>query len=309
MSSTLHRGMNIGGVLDARLDNDRRLPLLDSYVDEIAEAGFDTVRLPVCWSAHAGEQSPFTIAPTFFDRVDAAVEQVLSRGLDLVLDVHHYEQLQRDPAAHADRFLALWQQIAERYRDRDTERIAFELLNEPREQLTADRWNDLLRLGLAEVRATSPDRTVLIGPARLNAVDALGDLRWPDDENLVVTVHYYEPFAFTHQAAPWLDDAHRWLGTPWGTPEDRVVLRRDLATAAQWAGARGVPLFVGEFGTYAAADRDSRVRWTTAVRTELERLGVGWCYWDFATDFGVFDPAGGTWHEPLRAALLGGTSR
>jgi len=89
----------------------------------------------------------------------------------------------------------------------------------------------------------------------------------------------------------------------------RVVLRRDLATAAEWAGARGVPLFVGEFGTYAAADRDSRVRWTTAVRTELERLGVGWCYRDFATDFGAVDPAGGTWHEPLRAALLGGTSR
>jgi len=60
----------------------------------------------------------------------------------------------------------------------------------------------------------------------------------------------------------------------------RVVLRRDLATAAQWAGARGVPLFVGEFSTYAAADRDSRVRWTTAVRSELERLGAGWCYWD-----------------------------
>ena len=41
------------------------------------------------------------------------------------------------------------------------------------------------------------------------------------------------------------------------------------------------------------------------VRAEAERLGIGWAYWDFATDFGAFDLARDRWRAPLRRALLG----
>jgi endoglucanase len=34
--------------------------------------------------------------------------------------------------------------------------------------------------------------------------------------------------------------------------------------------------------------------------------GMSWCYWDFGTDFGAFDPVCNAWREPLRNALLGG---
>jgi endoglucanase len=40
------------------------------------------------------------------------------------------------------------------------------------------------------------------------------------------------------------------------------------------------------------------------VRTVAEHLAMSWCYWDFATDFGVYDPKTDAWREPLRAALL-----
>jgi endoglucanase len=66
-----------------------------------------------------------------------------------------------------------------------------------------------------------------------------------------------------------------------------------------------VPLFLGEFGTASAAAMADRAAWTAAVRTEAERLGVAWCYWDFATDFGAFDISRHAWREPLREALLG----
>jgi endoglucanase len=32
---------------------------------------------------------------------------------------------------------------------------------------------------------------------------------------------------------------------------------------------------------------------------------LSWCYWDFGTDFGAFDPEGNVWREPLRDALIG----
>ncbi|MEZ0293216.1 MAG: glycoside hydrolase family 5 protein, partial [Solirubrobacteraceae bacterium] len=111
------------------------------------------------------------------------------------------------------------------------------------------------------------------------------------------------PFRFTHQGAPWIAGADAWLGTAWGTDADRARLRADLAAAAAWA--RGRRLFLGEFGTRDAAPMAARAAWTALVRAEAERLGMDWAYWDFATEFGAFDVASGSWRAPLLAALRG----
>jgi endoglucanase len=67
-------------------------------------------------------------------------------------------------------------------------------------------------------------------------------------------------------------------------------------------------LFIGEFGSYERAGQEARRQWTGFVRLEAERLGLSWCYWDFGTDFGAFDPRRNAWREPLRDALLGNAS-
>ena len=72
------------------------------------EAGFDTVRLPVKWSAHAAASAPYTIDAGCFDRVDRAVEWALRRELGVVLDIHHFDELSADVEGQAARFLALW---------------------------------------------------------------------------------------------------------------------------------------------------------------------------------------------------------
>jgi hypothetical protein len=41
------------------------------------------------------------------------------------------------------------------------------------------------------------------------------------------------------------------------------------------------------------------------VRLPVKRLGLSWCYWDFGTDFGAYDPGRNALREPLRDALLG----
>ena len=43
-------------------------------------------------------------------------------------------------------------------------------------------------------------------------------------------------------------------------------------------------------------------RW---VRRELDRLGLPWAYWDFATDFGAYDRDRRAWRRELLAALMG----
>ncbi|WP_086840023.1 glycoside hydrolase family 5 protein [Amycolatopsis kentuckyensis] len=303
MSRWLGRGINFGNALDA-LGGGPELSLDDRYFDEVAEAGFDTVRLPVRWSAHAGPVPPYAIDPAFFARVDAGVGAALDRGLQVVVNVHHYHELCAAPDEQRPRFLALWRQIAARYAGYPGG-LCFELLNEPRGHLTAARWNTVLAEALAVVRAADPGRTVIIGPAGMNGLDALPALAVPGDGNLIATIHYYAPFEFTHQGAGWVAGAERWLGRTWGGAADENAVRADLAEVAAWGQERRLPVFIGEFGAFSAADTGSRARWTAFVRAEAERLGLSWAYWEFGTDFGAFDLERAAWREPLRRALLG----
>ena len=293
------RGISLGGMLDGG-----GLPLRGRHLDAVRDAGFDTVRLPVRWDDRLAVRPPYAVEPAWFARVDDAIRDAHARGLDVVLDVHRFDALSEDPDRHRPRLLALWDQIARRYAG--VGRLAFELLNEPHEPMTAERWNALLPEALAVVRAVSPLRAVLVGPARWNVVDALPALVLPDDEHVHVTVHYYSPFRFTHQGAEWLGAAAGPPGTAWGTAAERARVRTDLERAAAWARARGRALVLGEFGTHDVAAPADRAHWTECVRTEAERLGIDWIAWDLATGFGVYDVARDAWRTPLRDALLGG---
>ena len=56
---------------------------------------------------------------------------------------------------------------------------------------------------IRQIRKSNPHRTLFVGPGKWNSLDEVPDLRLPDDSNLVVTVHCYDPFYFTHQGASW----------------------------------------------------------------------------------------------------------
>ena len=186
--------------------------------------------------------------------------------------MHHYDGMMQDPANHRERFVALWKQIAEHYKDLPPE-VAFELLNEPQDKLTAEEWNRDLAEVLAAVRPRIPRRDVVIGPVHWNAISELNSLKLPEgDRHLIVTVHYYLPFHFTHQGTDFVGGAKQWLGTKWtGTPAEKRAITRDFDAALAWAVAHHRPIYLGEFGSYERADMESRARWTRFVADEALR--------------------------------------
>jgi endoglucanase len=307
-SHILGRGVNLGNALDAPTEGAWGVTLKAEYFQAIKMAGFRSVRIPIRWSAHAMPLAPYTIAPQFFARVDWAVQQALSQRLSVVIDVHHYEELYKDPTKEFPRLVALWTQIAAHYQASPDD-LFFELLNEPTDQITDERWQEMVPALLAVVRKTNPDRIVIVGPGHLNGFSHLEDLHLPDeDRRLLATFHYYLPLPFTHQQAPWVPGSDQWKDRTWaGTGEEQEVLRRDFAVAATWATKNRRPLYLGEFGAYEVADMDSRARWTRAVAREAERQGFSWAYWEFCANFGAYDSRTGSWREPLLRALLPGS--
>lgn len=302
----LGRGVNLGNALEAPEEGAWGMRLEASYFKAVKEAGFQSVRIPIRWSAHAAAAAPYTIDPAFLARVDWAVDQATREGLVAVINTHHYEEIFSEPEAHRERFLGLWRQIAAHFRDRPAS-VYFELLNEPHAKLTDEIWNDLLAKALGVVRATNPDRVVIVGPGGWNNPSHLRHLKLPaTDLSLIVTIHYYNPFAFTHQGATWTGANPPPVGRRWsGSDAERKALATDFEAAAAWAKASGRPLFLGEFGSYEKADMPSRALWTRAVRDEAEKHGMSWAYWEFGSGFGVYDRDAKTWRRPLLEALVG----
>lgn len=304
-NALLAKGVNLGNALEAPREGDWGVVLEQRYFQLIKEAGFTAVRIPTRWSGHAAATPPFTIDNDFFERVEWAVRQALQRGLAVVLNMHHYEEIMQNPAGHRQRFLAMWDQIARHFRDYPAE-LFFELLNEPTGNLTPEQWNTLLVEAIRVVRLTNPYRILIVGPGNWNAMSALESLRLPEEERaIIVTVHYYNPFQFTHQGAEWVEGSQAWLGTTWtGTPQQKNAIELEFVRAKLWAEQQNRPLFLGEFGAYGKADMTSRALWTAFVARQAEKYGMSWCYWEFCAGFGLYDRSAGDWHYPLLRALI-----
>jgi aryl-phospho-beta-D-glucosidase BglC (GH1 family)/S-formylglutathione hydrolase FrmB len=304
-NAALGRGVNFGNALEAPKEGEWGMTIEEGFFPAIKTAGFKTVRVPIKWSAHAKADAPYTIDSKFLDRIDWVLDKAATSGLNVILNVHHFDELDANPDAHVARFTGLWKQIAARYKDRPAS-VYFELLNEPHEKLTEAKWNVVFPPVLKVVRETNPTRPVIVGPGQWNAIRALPKLELPDDPNLIVTVHYYSPFEFTHQGAEWSKDSTKWLGRKWtGTDAEVAAVRTEFDAVAKWAKDHKRPIFLGEFGAYHRADMDSRAQWTATIVKEAESRGWSWAYWEFGAGFGAYDRAAKAWREPLLKALTG----
>ncbi|MBN1933628.1 MAG: glycoside hydrolase family 5 protein [Anaerolineae bacterium] len=332
----LGRGVNLGNALEAPVEGEWGMVLEEEFFTLIAEAGFNTIRVPIRWSAHALEESPYTIDETFFQRVDWVIDNATANNLNVVINMHHYNELFQKPADHKARFVAIWQQIVLRYRERP-DNLYFEPLNEPNSNLSPDAWNSLLAQTVTEIRHLDKFHTIVIDGAEWGGITGMMKLKVPEgEENYVCSFHYYEPFPFTHQGAEWSSDplsvGVQWPGPPatpftpdpaslelswlkkWyedynklnerSNPASAYTIQKDLDWAVMGSEKLDCPLWMGEFGAYSKADMDSRVRWTTTLREEAEKRGMAWSYWEFGSGFGAYDRSLKKWNQGLLEALI-----
>lgn len=298
------RGINIGNALDAPKPGQWGVEIRPDYFRVIQQAGFNTVRLPVRFSAHAGNEPPYAIDTDFSAMVMDLVNHGLDNGLIVILDMHHFDEIMVDPERYEEKLLSLWDQISRMF-STYPDSLYYEILNEPSGRLTRERWNNLSARVISVIRKNDEQRKIIVDTVDFSSINTIKDLSLPDDDNLIVTFHFYDPFEFTHQGAEWVNGSNRWLGNKWtGSIKEKEHIEEKLDQAANWSIRNKAPVIMGEFGTFEQADRASRILWTEFLARETEKRQMGWVYWQLCSNFALFSCEKGEWDEALLGALI-----
>ncbi|MEZ4991265.1 MAG: cellulase family glycosylhydrolase [Saprospiraceae bacterium] len=282
--------------------------------ENIKSLGCDVVRLPINLHYMTGGAPDYQLDPIFLNFLDQVVDWTEELGLHLILDNHSF-----DPSANTDPNVGnilkkVWPQMAAHFKDR-SERVYYEVLNEPH-GISDAAWNSIQKEVVTAIRAVDTKHTIIVGPAGWNSYNNLAAMPVYEDDNLIYTFHFYDPFLFTHQGASWTDPSMEPLaGIPFPYQADKMpsfpsalsgtwiqsafnnysfdgTLNRvkqliDLAVA--FRDARQVPVYCGEFGVYMPnSDPNERVNWYEQVRNYLEAKQIAWTMWDYHGGFGLF---------------------
>jgi endoglucanase len=330
------RGINLGNALDAPREGAWGVTIKPEHFSMAKAAGLDHIRLPVRFSAHAGEHAPFEIEEALFDRVDWVLEQAAEQGLSVIIDLHHYQELMKKPSEHAERLTELWRQIARRYQKAPSN-VAFELINEPCDELKPELLNPITARALAAVRASNPTRLVIVDSYFWANAEQLKNLVLPDDPNLVASFHMYQPILFTHQGMPWMGPEYQTRGVVFPGPPAQPTALVPAAEKVDWIstwfkgyvaepiatnsnGPKAIfdyfrlveeyvassrrRVYMGEFGVADSADPTSRENWLRLVRKEAERRQIGWAIWDDGARFRAMNVGWNAWIAPIQAGLF-----
>ena len=302
LHSPFHRGVNVLGY-DPYWKDVAKRRFQWRHFREIKRAGFDFVRLNLAAFRHMDAQN--RLDPAWLAKLDDVMREAQKARLGIIVDEHDFNQCSESVDICRQKLTAFWDEVGPRYA-KAPRNVAYEILNEPHAALDAPTWNRLFAELLAEVRKTNPTRIVVVGPTSWNALRELPTLSLPNDRNLLVTFHYYDPFHFTHQGASWVPEVTKLHGITWGSDADRAALRADFDKVSAWAAANHRPILLGEFGAYdkSGTPTDLRVAYTAAVRCEAQRHRFGWAYWQFDSDFIAWDMKTDSWVKPIKDALI-----
>ena len=320
------KGVNLGGWLsqfDEGTEEHFNTFITEEDIRRIAGLGLDHVRVPVDYTVIETEEGEPIEAG--YRHIDDCVRWCRETGLHMILDIHKTFGYSFDPLDKDDktifftdpgrqqRFLDMWRTIAKRY-SKDTDVVAYELLNEIVAVEVRDLWNGIALRAVSAIREFAPDTWVIFGGVNYNAVTAVPWLADTPDRKVAYTFHCYEPFIFTHQGAYWVDGMPLdfRIGYPKTVEEYREATKivdpactytifnediRPIGTeffdglftpALETAKERDIPLYCGEYGVIDRADREDAVRWLTDIHEIFEKYSIGRALWNYKEkDYGI----------------------
>ena len=288
---------------------------LDDMLRQIAELGFNTIRLPICGAvlrAAARDVSSISFSrnPDLKDKsplqiLDAVVAAAGAQKLKIILDYHSIEPTPDgrtdgrwyDASRSEQDWIDDWVALAQRYRS-DPTIIGADLYNEPEGNWGAGGVRDWRRAateaGNAILRAAPQwlvvvqglrvydDRWYWFGGQLQGVADKPIELDRP--AQLVYSAHDYPP---SLHAQVWFAD-----------PDYPANLDGVWDQFWGFIEARGIaPVLLGEFGSRLETEADRQ--WADAMARYLKKRGIDWVWWSWNANGEPKGILGEDWTTPV----------
>lgn len=275
-------------------------------IDDIKEAGFNSVRVPVSWHNHVDEN--YQISEAWLDRVQEVVDYVYDNGMYVILNIHHdnSESFMYPDSAHLEQSVTyvttIWEQLCQRFGEYD-EHLIFECMNEPRLVGSQYEWwinagaeeckdaisciNEINQAFVNTVRASGGNnlnRYLMVPGYDASPEGALNNgFVLPTDadgveDRLIVSVHAYTPYKFALQAG----------GESGSTSEFDSDSASSVADINSFMDklykkfiSNGIPVIIGEFGSRDKGQNiQARIDHATYYVAAARARGMSCLWWD-----------------------------
>lgn len=303
-------------------------------VQDIANLGFDHIRIPIDEEQMFLENGEKNVEA--FELLHHALNWCKEFNLKALVDLHilrtHHFNAEVKPLftekAAQEQFYKCWRLLSGELSKYPNDRVAYELMNEP----VADEdevWNMIVNRCLEVVRELEPERTIYIGSNKWQSFATVRSLRFPPkDKNIVISFHYYEPFALTHYRASWTDmvhytgpvhypgkvvepdelaqqpeniqhQFHYWTEKVYNKEKIAADFKEVADVAKKW----GLTVYCGEFGCILSCPEDDMNRWYQDMGELFRAYDFGFATWDFKGSFGI--KRKGEWVRSIIQPLTG----
>ena len=329
----LGKGTNLAHWLSqsSRRGEARRLFIQEKDFAYIAELGFEHIRLPIDEEQMWDEQGKRH--DEAFEIMENCIRWSIKNNLRIILDLHilrsHHFNAEEKPLwtdpAEQEKFCDLWRDLSAALTEYPLSMLAYELMNEAVADDPED-WNRLLARCFSAIRETEPERLIVIGSNRWQSASTFDELKVPDDPNIILSYHFYEPFLLTHFHASWTglrdyagpvhypgiiltreefdalpedqkEEAEEWIGREF----NKQVMTDMMEQPFRKARELNLPLYCGEYGVIKGAPDPDRLRWYRDMMDIFEEHQLGSAIWNYKSDnFGLVNMDGSKNQELIK---------
>ena len=299
-----YRGVNLTGMFctpDSQYaDRTRRGYFLERDFAEVAECGFDFVRLPLSYKLFTTEKSPYELDGKKLELLDRAVQWAGKYHLHVNINLHRAPGycvnmdvpddpvlLYRDDEA-LEYFSNVWCTLAARYRGISNEKLTFDLLNEPSpNRFTLERYVLVMKKTVDAIHRIDPARFCMIDGWEWGdePIEELGGLPLTGQ-----SCRGYHPRELTHYLAfgfakkipawPMLDRN--------GELYDHGRLDAHFRKWTEFSVRTGTPVHCGECGCINHTPREVMLAWANDFLGILQKYNIGFAWWTMHGIFGLY---------------------
>ena len=279
--------------------------------------GANTVRIPLNYRHFEDDEAPFTYKESGFQQLDKIVNLCEQYGLYVILDLHAVQGYQNThwhsdndvrhsffwhDRTYQDRFVALWEEFARRYRGK-TVIAGYNVMNEPcvnsphgdyphtffgNYKPDWDRMNAVYQRIVGAIRKIDPATIIFLEGDMYSKL--FEGLEAPFADNLVYSSHNYTAAGFGPGPYPGIVDARN-ANMDRGKYWDAKVQEEEFLNhqGTRYTQQHQVPLWVGEFGSVyngPAGEVQDRLKAMDDQIGIFEQYGAHWTTWTYK-DVGV----------------------